>query len=68
MQTSMNNQPAPSPQPYINLQGKQICMSGLDITYRQFYNTTKDKFQYQWALIRLILKNRSKTNDENMKT
>ena len=31
-------QPEPSPQPSTNLQGKQICMSDLDMDHRQFAN------------------------------
>ena len=54
--TSMNTQLAPSPQPSTNLRGKKIRPSGLDMYHIQFSNTTKDKFWYQWKLIRPMRK------------
>ena len=35
---------APSPQASTNLQGKKICMSGLDTAHWQFFNTPKENF------------------------
>ena len=67
MQTSLNVEPAPSPQTYTNLRGKKIRMSGLDMAKWKFANTPEDKFQDQWALIWIMQTNRSKINNENIK-
>ena len=60
--------PSPSPLPYTNLMGKQICISCLNTDHRKFSNTYKDKFQDQWTLIQLIQTNKSTINNENMIT
>ena len=44
---NLNTQPATSPQPSTNLQGKKIRMYSLDTTHRQFAIKPDDKFQYQ---------------------
>ena len=43
-QKSLNTQPSPSPQPFINLRGKEIRMSGLYIPHINVLITPKDKF------------------------
>ena len=58
-QKSMKTQPAPSLQPSTNLQGNQICMSGLDTSHRQFDNTPEYKFWYRLTLIQSMQTNRS---------
>ena len=68
MQTSMNTQPSPSPQPSTNMQVTQIRMSGLYMANRKRFNAPEDKFQDQWTLIRLMRTDRSTINDENMIT
>ena len=57
-QKSMKTQPAPSPRPSTNLRGKQIRISGLCTTHRQFEITPEDKFQDQSTLILSMLTNR----------
>ena len=66
--TSLNTQPAPSPQNSTNLRGKQIRMSGLDTSHIQFSNTLEDKFQDQWTLIRSMQTSRSTINDAKLIT
>ena len=51
MVTDEISKPAPSTWPSINLQGKQIHMSGLDTAHWQFYNAPEEKFQDQRTLI-----------------
>ena len=67
-QISLNTQPEPSPQPSTNLREKQIHLSGLDTSHRQFSIKTKDKFQYKWTLIRSMITDRSTINDAHMIT
>ena len=43
--------PAPLPQPSTNLQGKQICMYGLDTAHWWFEIIPEEKNQDQWMLI-----------------
>ena len=61
--TSLNTKPVPLPWTLTHLQGNKICMSGLDTSHRQFSNTPKGKFQYQWTLIWSIWTNRSIINN-----
>ena len=64
----MNTQPRPLPQPSTNLQVQKIHMSSVHASHMKVSNTTKDKFQYQWTLIRLMQTNRSNINDVKMVT
>ena len=51
MTTSKITKTAPLPLPSTNLQGKQICMSCLDLDNRKFSNTYDDKFQDQLFMV-----------------
>ena len=42
-----SQKPGPSPKPSTNLQGGQICMSGLDMAHWKFDNKPEKWFQYQ---------------------
>ena len=68
MSTSSYTQLASSPRRSTSLWGKQICMSGSDMTYGQFTITSEDKFQDQWTLIQLTQTKKSTINDDNIKT
>ena len=65
---SSYTQPELPPQPSTSLQGNQIRMYDLDTDHRQFSITHEDKFQDQWTLIRLIIKNKLTTNGAKIKT
>ena len=67
-QKILNNHPAPSSWTSTALWWKQIRMFGLDMAHKQFSNTPKDKFQYQWMIIISTQTNRSTINDTNMIT
>ena len=51
LQQVQSQKTAPSPQPYTNLQGKQIGMLGLDTSHWKSAITLEDKFQDQLMLI-----------------
>ena len=68
MSTSSYTQPEPLPQTSTSLMGKQIHMSVLDTSHRQFSITPEDKFQDKWTLIWLTQSNKSEINYTKIKT
>ena len=59
-------QPAPLLQPSPWMRGEQIHMYCLYMPHRNFLVTHKDRYKYQWTLIKLMQKHRSKINKSNI--